>query len=62
MDEYFLAWFPLLPCVLPGLAHRADNFVRGVYSVTENLKYQSSLLCLIPAVITCKAGSPSAST
>ena len=31
MDEYFSAWFPLPSCVLPGLAHRANNFVRGVY-------------------------------
>ena len=31
MDEYFSAWFPLPSCVLPGIAHRANNFVRGVY-------------------------------
>ena len=31
MDEYFSTWFPLQPYVLPGLAHRANNFVKGVY-------------------------------
>ena len=31
MDQYFSAWFPLPPCVLPGLAYRANNFVTGVY-------------------------------
>ena len=30
MDEYFSAWFLHLPCVLPGLAHRANNFMREV--------------------------------
>ena len=30
MDEYFSAWFPLPSCVLPGLAHHGNNFVRGV--------------------------------
>ena len=35
MDEYFMAWFLLsLSASCPGLAHRANNFVRGVYNGT----------------------------
>ena len=34
LDEYFSAWFPLPSCILPGLAHCANNFVRGVYLIT----------------------------
>ena len=35
MDEYFSAWFPLPPYILPSLAHRANNFGRGVYKFGE---------------------------
>ena len=30
------AWFQLPSCVLPGLDHRANNFVRGVYTYFYN--------------------------
>ena len=47
MDEYFSAWFPLLSCVLPGLAHHANNFVRGVYhghSHSQNFQRKFEIL------------------